>query len=256
MALLGDEYLRLVERRGVSPMQASRIARTSNTPLGALLLRRGDGDALICGPIGRFQRHLQHIDQIIGKAPGVKEYATLSAVILQQGPLFLADTYVSYDPTAEQLAEMTMMAAEELRRFGIEPKVAFVSHSSFGSSDTASSVKMRQALALLKGWAADLEAEGEMHADAALSPFIREEIFPNSRLSGAANLLVMPSLDAANIAFNLLKAVSQGVAVSPILLGAAKPVHIVTPSITVRGLLNMSALAVVDCQKSASGGMR
>ncbi len=160
------------------------MARTSNTPLGALLLRRGDGDALICGPIGRFQRHLQHVDQIIGKAPGVKDYATLSALIMEQGPLFLADTYVSYDPTAEQLAEMTMMAAEEVRRFGIEPKVAFVSHSNFGSADTPSSVKMRQALALLRGWAPDLEAEGEMHADAALSPFIREEIFPNSRLQG------------------------------------------------------------------------
>ncbi len=256
MGMLGDEYMRLVERRGVSPAQAARIARTSNTPLALLLLRRGDGDACICGPIGRFQRHLQHADQIIGKAPGVKDYATLSALILQQGPLFLADTYVSYDPTAEQLAEMTMMAADEVRRFGIEPKVAFVSHSSFGSSDTASSIKMRQALALLKGWASDLEAEGEMHADAALSPFIREEIFPNSRLQGAANLLVMPNLDAANIAFNLLKAVSSGVAVSPILLGAAKPVHIVTPSVTVRGLLNMAALAVVDCQKSTAAHMR
>jgi malate dehydrogenase (oxaloacetate-decarboxylating)(NADP+) len=149
-----------------------------------------------------------------------------------------------------------MMAAEEVRRFGIEPKVAFVSHSSFGSSDTPSSVKMRQALALLKGWASDLEAEGEMHADAALSPFIRDEIFPNSRLTGAANLLIMPNLDAANIAFNLLKAVSEGVAVGPILLGASKPVHIVTPSVTVRGLLNMAALAVVDCQRSNAANQR
>ncbi len=256
MGLLGDEYLRLVERKGVSPTQAARVARTSNTPLGALLLKRGDGDALICGPIGRFHRHLVHVDQIIGKAPGVKDFGTLSAIILQRGPLFLADTNVSYDPTAEQLAEMTMMAAEEVRRFGIEPKVAFVSHSSFGSSDTPSSVKMRQALALLKGWASDLEAEGEMHADAALSPFIRDEIFPNSRLTGAANLLIMPNLDSANIAFNLLKAVSEGVAVGPILLGAAKPVHIVTPSVTVRGLLNMAALAVVDCQRSTAGNMR
>ncbi len=256
MALLGDEYLRLVERKGVSPAQAARVARTSNTPLGALLLKRGDGDALICGPIGRFQRHLAHVEQIIGKAPGVKDFGTLSAIILQRGPLFLADTNVSYDPTAEQLAEMTMMAAEEVRRFGIEPKVAFVSHSSFGSSDTPSSIKMRQALALLKGWAHDLEAEGEMHADAALSPFIRDEIFPNSRLKGAANLLIMPNLDSANIAFNLLKAVSEGVAVGPILLGAAKPVHIVTPSVTVRGLLNMAALAVVDCQRSTGGNQR
>jgi len=211
---------------------------------------------VICGPIGRFQRHLTHVDQIIGKGPGVKDYATISAIIMGQGPLFLADTYVSYDPTAEQLAEMTMMAADEVRRFGLDPKVAFVSHSNFGSADSASSVKMRQALALLKGWASDLEAEGEMHADAALSPFIREEIFPNSRLKGAANLLIMPSLDAANIAFNLLKAVSNGVAVSPILLGAAKPVHIVTPSVTVRGLLNIAALAVVDCERGNAGSTR
>ena len=239
-----------------SQWASSSTKRTSNTPLGALLLKRGDGDALICGPIGRFQRHLAHVDQIIGKAPGVKDFGTLSAIILQRGPLFLADTNVSYDPTAEQLAEMTMMAAEEVRRFGIEPKVAFVSHSSFGSSDTPSSIKMRQALALLKGWAHDLEAEGEMHADAALSPFIRDEIFPNSRLKGAANLLIMPNLDSANIAFNLLKAVSEGVAVGPILLGAAKPVHIVTPSVTVRGLLNMAALAVVDCQRSTGGSQR
>ena len=250
MDALAEEYFRLVERRGVSPTQAARVARTSNTPLGALLLRRGDGDALICGPIGRFQRHLQHVDQIIGKAVGVKDYGTLSALILGYGPLFLADTYVTYDPSAEQLAHMTLMAAETVSRFGLVPKIAFVSHSSFGSADTPSSVKMRQALALLKGQAPDLEAEGEMHADAALSQFIRDEIFPNSRLQGAANLLVMPSLDAANIAFNLLKAVSTGVAVSPILLGAAKPVHIVTPSVTVRGLLNMAALAVVGCAKA------
>ena len=249
MDALADEYLRLVERKGVSPTQASRIARTSNTPLGALLLRRGDGDALICGPIGRFQRHLQHVDQIIGKAVGVRDYATLSALILGYGPLFLADTYVTYDPSAEQLAHMTLMAAETVSRFGIQPKIAFVSHSSFGSADTPSSVKMRQALALLKGQAPELEAEGEMHADAALSQFIRDEIFPHSRLQGSANLLIMPSLDAANIAFNLLKAVSTGVAVSPILLGAAKPVHIMTPSVTVRGLLNMAALAVVGCAK-------
>jgi malate dehydrogenase (oxaloacetate-decarboxylating)(NADP+) len=247
METLADEYLRLVERRGISPAQAARVPRTSNTPLGALLLKRGDGDALICGPIGRFQRHLHHVDQIIGKAAGVRAYATLSALILQQGPLFLADTYVTYEPSAEQLAEIALKASEEVRRFGIEPKIAFVSHSSFGSADTSSSVRMRQALALLQGLAPDLQAEGEMHADAALSPFIREEIFPNSRLKGAANLLIMPSLDAANIAFNLLKGVSNAVAISPILLGPAKPVHIVTPSVTVRGLLNMAAMAVVDC---------
>jgi malate dehydrogenase (oxaloacetate-decarboxylating)(NADP+) len=246
MDALAEEYFRLVERKGVSPAQAQRVPRTSNTPLGALLLKRGDGDALICGPVGQFHRHLHHVDQIIGKSKGVKDYATLSALLLPSGTVFLSDTYVAYDPSAEQLAEMTMMAAEQVRRFGIEPKVAFVSHSSFGSSDTPSSVKMRQALALLKGWAHDIDADGEMHADAALSPFIRDEIFPNSKLKGPANLLIMPGLDAANIAFNLLKVVSGAVAISPILLGAAKPVHVVTPSITVRGLLNMAAVAIVD----------
>jgi malate dehydrogenase (oxaloacetate-decarboxylating)(NADP+) len=255
MDVLADEYFRLVERKGITPAQAERVPRTSNTPLGALLLRRGDGDALICGPIGAFQRHLHHVDQIIGKATGVRDYATLSALLLSTGTVFLADTYVAYEPSAEQLAEMALMAIEKVRRFGLTPKVAFVSHSSFGSSDTRSSIKMRQALALLRGWAPDVEAEGEMHADAAISPFIREKIFPHSRLTGPANLIVMPSLDAANIAFNLVKIVTGGVAISPILLGAAKPVHIVTPSISVRGLLNISAVAAVDCQSAvASGG--
>ena len=252
MPAIADDYYRLVERRGVSPAQAQRMVRTSNTPLAAMLLRRGEGDALISGPTGRFQRHLQHVDQIIGKATGVRDFATVSALILQRGPVFLADTYVNYDPSAEQLAALALLAAEEVRRFGIEPKVAFVSHSSFGSADTPSSVKMRQALAHLRGLAPDIEADGEMHADAAMSPFIREEIFPHSTLKGAANLIIMPNLDAANIAFNLLKAATSGVAISPILLGVAKPAHIATPSITVRGLLNMAALAVVECGRDAA----
>jgi malate dehydrogenase (oxaloacetate-decarboxylating)(NADP+) len=256
MPAIADDYYKLVERRGVSPAQAQRMVRTSNTPLAAMLLKRGDGDALISGPTGRFQRHLQHVDQIIGKATNVRDFATVSALILQRGPLFLADTYVSYDPSAEQLAALALMAAEEVRRFGIEPKVAFVSHSNFGSADTVSSVKMRLAVAILHNMAPDIEAEGEMHADAAVSPFIREEIFPHSNLKGAANLIIMPNLDAANIAFNLLKTVSNGVAISPILLGAAKPVHIVTPSITVRGLLNMAALAVVDCAREGADRAR
>ena len=158
----------------------------------------------------------------------------------------MADTYVTYDPGPEQLAEITLLAATELRRFGIEPRVALLSHSSFGTEDTPSALKMREVLEILSIWQPTLEVEGEMHADAALSNFIREEIFPNSRLKGPANLLVMPTLDAANIAFNLLKAASGAVALGPILLGADKPVHIVTPSVTVRGLLNMSAIAITD----------
>jgi malate dehydrogenase (oxaloacetate-decarboxylating)(NADP+) len=243
---LTDEYQRLVERRGVSPSHARRVVRQGSTVSAGLLLARGDADAMICGAVGRYHTHLRHVGQVIGKRGGVRGFATVSGLILPSGPLFLTDTYVSYEPSAEQLAEITLLAAEEVRRFGITPKVALLSHSSFGTEDTASARKMRDVLGALKDWAPDLEVEGEMHADAALSPFIREEIFPNSRLTGAANLLVMPGLDAANIAFNLLKVATGAVAIGPILLGAAKPVHIVTPSITVRGLLNMSAVAVDD----------
>ena len=246
---MAEEYHRLVERKGISPTQAQAIARTHVTVIACMLLRRGDADAAICGPVGRFQYHLQHVEQVIGKAEGVRDFATLSAMILQSGTFFLTDTYVSYDPTPEQLAHTTIMAAAEVRRFGVEPRIALVSHSSFGTSEAPSARKMREALEIVAARAPELQVEGEMHADAALSPFIRDEIFPNSRLKGQANLLVMPSLDAANIAFNLLKVIGNGVSVSPILLGAARPVHIVTPSITVRGLLNMAALACVGCER-------
>ena len=250
---MAEDYHRLVERKGISPTQAQAVARTNGTVIANLLLRRGDADAAICGPTGRFQDHLQHVEQVIGRAPNVAEFTTLSAMILSSGTFFLADTYVAYDPSAEQLADATLMAAEEVRRFGIEPKVALVSHSNFGTTDAPSARKMRRTREILAELAPDLEAEGEMHADAALSPFIREEVFPHSRLQGAANLLIMPNLDAANIAFNLLKALGQGVAVTPILLGAARPVHIVTPSVTVRGLVNMSAIAAVDAERKAAG---
>ena len=251
-AEMAEDYHCQVERKGISPTQAHTIARTHGTVIANLLLKRGDADAAICGPTGRFQYHLQHVEQVIGRAPGVAEFATLSAMILSSGTFFLADTYVAYDPPAEQLADATLMAAEEVRRFGIEPKVALVSHSNFGTTDAPSARKMRRAREILAERAPDLEAEGEMHADAALSPFIREEVFPHSTLKGAANLLIMPNLDAANIAFNLLKALGQGVAVTPILLGAARPVHIVTPSVTVRGLVNMSAIAAVDAERKAA----
>jgi malate dehydrogenase (oxaloacetate-decarboxylating)(NADP+) len=249
MSELADEYHRLVERRGVSPSHARRVVRNGSTVVGGLLVRRGDADAMICGAVGRYHTQLRHVAEVIGRRPGARGFATLSGVILPSGTLFMADTYVAYDPDADHLAEITLMAAEEVRRFGIEPKVALVSHSNFGSEDTKSARKMRDVLRILSQRSPDLEVEGEMHADAALSPFIRDEIFPNSRLKGAANLLVMPSLDAANIAFNLLKVVSGAVALGPILLGAARPVHIVTPSVTVRGLVNMSAIAVVDAAR-------
>ncbi len=251
LEMLAEEYHRLVERRGVSPSHARRVVRNGSTVLGGLLLKRGDADAMICGAVGRYLTQLRHVSEVVGKQPGVRGFAALSVLILPSGPLFITDTYVNYDPNAEQIAETTLLAAEEVRRFGIEPKVALLSHSNFGSEDTVTARKMREVLAILRDWAPGLEVEGEMHADAALSTFIREEIFPTSRLKGAANLLVMPGLDAANIAFNLLKVISARVAVGPILLGAARPVHIVTPSITVRGLLNVAVLAVVDAARRA-----
>ncbi|MGH6816353.1 MAG: phosphate acyltransferase, partial [Hyphomicrobiaceae bacterium] len=247
IAELAEDYQGLVERKGISPSHARRIVRGGGTVVAGLLLRRGDADAMICGVVGRFQTQLRHVLQVIGKRSGVRGLATLSVMILPGGPLFIADTYVTYDPEPDHLAEIALLAAEEVRRFGLEPKVALLSHSNFGAEDTRSARKMREVLTILKEWSPGLEVEGEMHADAALSPTIRDVIFPNSRLEGAANLLVMPGLDAANIAFNMLKVVVPGaVAVGPILLGADKPVHIVTPSVTVRGLLNMSAFAVVD----------
>ncbi|MGI9422157.1 MAG: NADP-dependent malic enzyme [Hyphomicrobiaceae bacterium] len=251
---LFEEYHRLVERRGVSPSHARRVLNVGSTVTAGLLLRRGDADAMICGAVGRYHTQLRHVAQVIGLERGAHGFATVSGLILPQGPLFIADTNVTYDPNADQLAEIAMMAADVVRRFGIEPKVALVSHSNFGTSDQASARKMRDVLATLYDFAPDLEVEGEMHADAALSSFIREEIFPNSRLTGRANLLIMPTLDAANIAFELLRAATKSIALGPMLLGANRPVHIVTPSATVRNLLNMSAIAVVDSIRETATG--
>ena len=241
-----EEYHRLVERQGVTLSHARRVMRAGATVIAGLLLRRGDADAMICGAVGRYHTQLRHVSQVIGREKGVRSFATLAGLILPSGPLFMADTQVSYDPDAETLAEITILAAERVRQFGITPKVALLSHSNFGTADTASARKMREVLEILNTWQPSLEVEGEMHADAAISPFIREEVFPNSRLEGPANLLIMPTLDASNIAFNLLRAVNKSVAIGPILLGAACPVHIVTNAATVRTLLNMSAIAMVD----------
>jgi malate dehydrogenase (oxaloacetate-decarboxylating)(NADP+) len=242
-----QSYHRLAERKGVTPQIARLEMRRRNTLIGAMLLHKGAADALLCGVVGRYDSHLRFVDHVIGLRPGVKGYAAMNTLLLPKRTVFICDTYVNYDPTAEQIAEMTLLAAEEIRRFGITPKVALLSHSSFGTAHTPTAGKMRRALALIESLAPDLEIEGEMQGDAALSQEIRDRVFPNARLKGEANLLVMPTLDAANIAFNLLKtAAGDGITVGPILLGVARPVSILTPSATVRRIVNMTALTVVD----------
>ena len=242
-----QEYYALMQRKGVSVEYAKREVTRRTTLIGSLMVRRGDADAMLCGLIGQHSLHLDYISNIIGKRSGVSLFAAMNMLILPRRTVFICDTYVNPDPSAEQLAEITMLAAEEIQRFGITPKVALLSHSSFGTSRNASALKMSRAREILAERAPNLEVEGEMHGDAALNEEIRMRVFPNSRLKGEANLLIMPTLDAANIAFNLLKVtVGEGITVGPMLLGAAKPVHILTPTATVRRLVNMSALASVD----------
>ncbi|MDQ5882282.1 MAG: hypothetical protein QG616_2114 [Pseudomonadota bacterium] len=241
------EYHRLMERKGVSPDYARREIRRRATLYGALMVRLGHADGLICGTFGRHDLHREYVQNVIGTAPGVRNYSTMNLLMLPGRTVFVADTYVNYDPSAEQLADMTLEAAEEIRRFGMQPKVALLSHSSFGTENTPTSQKMREVLHLLNERSPELEVDGEMHGDAALDEQIRQQTFPNSRLKGQANLLVMPTLDAANISFNLLKvAAGDNLTVGPILLGTAKPVHILTPTATVRRIVNMTALTVVD----------
>jgi len=240
-------YHRLAERKGVTPQIARLEMRRRNTLIGAMLMHKGAADALLCGVVGRYDSHLRFVDHVIGLRPGVKCYAAMNTLLLPKRTVFICDTYVNYDPSAEQLAEMTLLAAEEIRRFGITPKVALLSHSSFGTAHTPTAGKMRRALELIQNLAPDLEVEGEMQGDAALSQEIRDRVFPNARLKGEANLLVMPTLDAANIAFNLLKtAAGDNITVGPILLGVARPVSILTPSATVRRIVNMTALTVAN----------
>ena len=234
------------KRRGYTPQEARETLRRDATALAATLLRTGEADAMICGTIGRFLRHLRHVEEIIGCAPGVQRLTSMNAVVMHTGTLFIADTYVQEEPTAEDLAEIARLCAQQVRRFGIEPKVALLSHSNFGSHDTPSAAKMREAMRLLSGLEPELEVEGEMHANLALEESLRLARFPDSRLTGRANLLIMPNQDAANIAFNLLQVLGEGTVIGPILLGAAKSVHIVTPSAGVRALLNMTALAAVQ----------
>jgi malate dehydrogenase (oxaloacetate-decarboxylating)(NADP+) len=236
-----------MERKGVRRDDAKAAVLRSSTLIACMILRRGEADGLLCGVVGRYQNHLVHIENVIGRRAGVAGFAAMNMLLLPKRTVFLCDTYVNPEPTPEQIAEMTLLAAEEVRRFGLVPRVALLSHSNFGSADTPSAVKMRAALVLVEARAEGLEVEGEMHGDAALSPETLSQVFPHARLTGEANLLIMPNLDAANIAFNLLKVTTgQGITIGPILLGAAKPAHILTPTSTVRRIVNMTALAVVD----------
>lgn len=244
-------YVEIAGRRGVTPDAARTLVRTSATVISALAVRKGEADAMLCGIEGRFSRHLRHVRDIIGLAPGVRELAALSLVITPKGNFFLCDTQVQTEPTPSDLAEMTVLAAAHVRRFGIVPRIALLSHSSFGSNETVCARRMRAAVELIKERAPDLEVDGEMQADAAIIEDIRERIYPHSRLEGPANVLVMPDLDAADIAYNMIKVLGDAQPVGPILMGTAKPAHILGPTVTARGIVNMTAVAAVEAQGEA-----
>jgi malate dehydrogenase (oxaloacetate-decarboxylating)(NADP+) len=242
-----QSYHRMTDRKGVTAQLAKIEMRRRLTLIGAMLLKTGEVDGLLCGTWGTPAMHLHYIDQVVGKREGIHTYACMNGLILPGRQVMLVDTHVNYDPTAEQLAEITVMAAEEMKRFGLQPKAALLSHSNFGSSNQPSAIKMRDALALLQRDAPWLEVDGEMHGDTALDASYRKSLMPASTLNGEANLLVLPNIDAANISYNLLKtAAGGGIAIGPVLLGAALPVHILTPSATVRRIINMTALTVAD----------
>jgi malate dehydrogenase (oxaloacetate-decarboxylating)(NADP+) len=246
-----DHYFEKVGRKGVNPDTARTVVRTNTTVIAAVSVSRGDADVMICGLEGRYSPHLVDIRQVIGVEKGTNKFAAMSLLISQQGAKFFLDTYVQRDPSAEDLAEMTVHAATEIRRFGIEPKGAFVSHSNFGSDETPQTKKMRQALQLVRERMPDLEIDGEMHGDVALNEALRRKVMPNSTLSGEANLLIFPNLDAANITLNVVKALTDSLHVGPILLGAASPAHVLTPSVTSRGVVNMAAIAVAEAVQRA-----
>jgi malate dehydrogenase (oxaloacetate-decarboxylating)(NADP+) len=242
-----ETYHRLMGRRGVTPDAAKAAVRRSTTTIASLMVKLGDADAMLCGLVGRFDVHLDHIRDIIGPKKGGSGFATLNALMLEKHTLFIADTFVNEDPSAEQLASIALMAADEVRRFGLPPKVAFLSHSNYGSSNRPSARKMRLARDLFAALAPDIESDGELQGDAALSADIRHASLLDGSLSGEANILICPNLDSANILFNVLKMTGgHGVTVGPILLGAAATAHVLTPSATVRRVVNMTALAVAD----------
>ncbi|WP_312512822.1 NADP-dependent malic enzyme [Massilia sp.] len=242
-----QSYHRMVMRKGITEDLAKLAMRRRHTLIGAMMIHKGEADGMICGTYGTTQVHLEYIEQVLGKRAGSNVYAAMNFIITPERQLAMVDTHVNENPTAEQLAEITIMAAEEMERFGIVPRAALLSHSNFGTANTESALKMRAALALVQQKKPDLEIDGEMHGDAALDAKNRAKIMPESTLTGDANLLVLPNIDAANISYNLLKtAAGNGIAIGPVLLGCARPVHILTPSATVRRIVNMTALAVVD----------
>jgi len=246
-----QSYMDAAGRHGVTPDAARTMVRTNATVIAALAVVRGEADAMLCGVEGRFMSHLRHVREIIGARPGVSDFAALSLMITSKGSFFLADTQVRANPTAEELAEIASSAAAHVLRFGIKPKIAFVSHSDFGSYDTESARKMRRATALLKERHPEIEADGEMQGGTALSQIKRDYVLPQSTLEGVANVLVLPNLDAAHVAYQMVKELADGLPVGPILIGPARPAHILTPSVTARGILNMTAVAAVEAQDRA-----
>ena len=246
-----EEYHRIMKRDGVSVEAAKAAVRRSTTLIATMLLKLGHADAMLCGLHGRYDTHFEYVKSVIGQKPGAKVFATMNALMLEEHNLFITDTFINEQPTAEELAEIALMAADEVRRFGLPPKVAFLSHSMFGTSHRPSAKRVRAARDLFVERAPEIECDGEMHGDAALSEAIRRNILPDSSLNGAANLLVLPNIDAANILFNVLKVTAgKGVTVGPILLGSAAPVHILTPSASMRRVVNMTALAVADAAEA------
>ena len=244
-----SEYFQIMKRRGVTQEQAQRALISNPTVIGAIMVQRGEADAMICGTVGEYHEHFSVVKNVFGYRDGVHTAGAMNALLLPSGNTFIADTYVNNEPDAEELAEITLMAAETVRRFGIEPRVALLSHSNFGSSDCPSSSKMRKALELVRERAPELMIDGEMHGDAALVEAIRNDRMPDSPLKGSANILVMPNMEAARISYNLLRvSSSEGVTVGPVLMGVAKPVHVLTPIASVRRIVNMVALAVVEAQ--------
>ena len=227
------------------------MVRNDTTVIGALAVLRGDADAMLCGLAGRYEKHLRNVDVVIGRRYGVRDLSALSMLISQRGVTFFTDTHVSVDPSVEELAEMTILAAEQIRRFGIEPRAAFLSHSDFGSRATPGAVKMRRAAALTRELAPELMSDGEMHGDTALSETLRKRVLPHSTLQGEANLLVFPNLDSAHIALSTVAAMTEALLVGPILLGTARPAHILTTAVTSRGIVNMTAIAVAGAGQRA-----